>query len=129
MGRQRQEDALRLRRIGDELTVRLARVPNTSDLVAETGWTADRVREAIRCDSARFSAPEVDADDSTVAELAESFEAMIEKLPDVDRDIVRMTYVWDLSQREISECLSMSQSMVHRRLRRAHLTLATTLAP
>lgn len=127
VGRRRQEDALRLRHVVDDLTVRLARSPSRSDLAAATGWTTERVDEALRCSAVRFSAPEIDDDITAVADFAESVESMIETLPDLDRTIIRMTHVWGLTQREISECLVISQSMVHRRLRRAHEALAASL--
>ncbi|MDW3214129.1 MAG: sigma-70 family RNA polymerase sigma factor [Ilumatobacteraceae bacterium] len=128
VGRRRQEDALRLRQVADDLTVRLARTPDRSDLADATGWTIGRVDDAIRCSAARFSEPASHHLGMDVVDVAESFESMIELLPDLERSIVRMTYVGGLTQREIGEHLAISQTMVHRRLRRAHRLLAVSLA-
>lgn len=137
VSRRQQEDALRLRTVIDALTSRLRRTPTTSDVLASTGWTGDRLAAAFRCDAGRFAAStdqpgvtDVPALDRTPqTELAVDVDIAIGALPEPERTIVRLTYQLELTQREVADTLSITQSRVHRALRRAHARIAIALAP
>ena len=140
VSRRQQEDALRLRTVIDTLTGQLRRTPTTSDVLGSTGWTADRLAAAFRSDAGRFAAS---TDQPSVADVptGESsrrsggadtdldVDMAIGELPEPERTIVRLTYHFELTQREIADALSMTQSRVHRALRRAHERMAIRLSP
>lgn len=131
--RQQQEDALRLRAETDRLTSRLGRTPTASDAMAATGWTADRLLAALRCQGARFadSSPRADDHPGLPADETDRIDlsTAIKTLPEPERSIVWLTYWRDFTQREIADALAMTQSGVYRGLQRARTQLAIMLAP
>jgi RNA polymerase sigma-B factor len=137
VSRRQQEDALRLRSVIDTLTSSLGRTPTTGDVLASTGWTTDRLAAAFRCDAGRFAmstdrpdAPDVPgADRSTSVDDEVDVDSAVAALPELERTIVWLTYRREMTQREIAAALAITQSQVHRALRRAHDRIAGALAP
>lgn len=119
VSRSRQEDALRLSGVVDDLTHQLGSTPTVHDVAARTGWSVDRVVDAYRCRAARHTVPDGAAphphSDLRDLELA----LVVGGLPETDRLIVRLTYEFEMTQREIGQLLDLTQSTVSRRLRAA----------
>ena len=69
---------------------------------------------------ANLPSPEPDLDDSLLREAAiHELMISIEKLPELDQDILRMKYIDDLSDKEIGTILGMKYETVRSRLSRA----------
>jgi RNA polymerase sigma-B factor len=127
--------ALRLCRAVDELPQKLGRSPTVAELAEHLDATAEEVLEAIEVAQTR-SAPSLDqpagedgeavlgdfVTDRRPVEEPENLlvlPELVNRLPDREREIVRMRYVEDLTQDEIAARVGVSQMHVSRLLRRA----------
>jgi len=125
---------LQLRKATDELTQRLGRSPNATQLAEHLGITVDEVVEGIAAGSAyttqSLDAP-LGADGEGPRQLGESDRGfghvvdlemigrMLDQLPEREREIIRLRFYDDLSQSEIAERVGISQMHVSRLLRRS----------
>jgi RNA polymerase sigma-B factor len=127
--------ALRLCRAVDELPQQLAHSPTVPELAEHLGASVEEVLEAIEVAQTR-SAPSLDqpAGEDGEAVLGDFvvdrrhreepedllvLPALIERLPERERQIVLLRYVEELTQDEIAARMGISQMHVSRLLRRA----------
>jgi RNA polymerase sigma-B factor len=127
--------ALRLCRAVDELPQQLGRSPTVPELAAHLNASVEEVLEAIEVAQTR-SAPSLDqpaGDDGdavlgdfvTNPRFSEDHEdllvlpELVQRLPEREREIVRLRYVDELTQDEIAARMGISQMHVSRLLRRA----------
>jgi RNA polymerase sigma-B factor len=142
-----QERTLAVSRATEDLSKRLGRSPNVREVAAEIGCSVEDVLEAQEA-SASYEAASLDAptardDDEAAAlvdlmgdvdtsyELVESRNAIAstwKALPDVERQVLELRFMHDLTQREIGERIGYSQMHVSRLLRRALDRLETAAA-
>lgn len=131
-----QEHFLDVARATDDLTARNGRPPSVDELAAETGLEPERVREATAARGAHV-ADSLDGEwsdgghshDGDLGVGEPGFErieqvyvvdALIARLPEHDREIVRMRYGEELTQAEIGNRIGCSQMHVSRRLSSVH---------
>jgi RNA polymerase sigma-B factor len=128
---------LRVRQANDDLRQRLGREPTIADLAAEVGVDEDHVYEALEASSARWNMS-LDApppgDDGTAGpsdgawletvdpgfEQVEWRSDLHDALADLDddaRELIRLRFVENCTQSELSERLGLSQSYVSRVIR------------
>jgi RNA polymerase sigma-B factor len=133
-----QERVLAVGRETENLSKRLGRSPTVRELAEVMGCTTEEVLEASEA-AAGYEASSLDApvsrdgeegaslveligtDDSALS-LVEKREAMASawrELPEVEREVLALRFVEDLTQREIGERIGFSQMHVSRLLRRA----------
>jgi RNA polymerase sigma-B factor len=144
-----QERTLAVNRASERLSKQLGRSPKVREVAAELGCSAEQVLEAQEA-AASYEAASLDAptsrdddeaaslvdlmgDEDTSYELVESRDAIASTwraLPDVERQVLELRFVHDLTQREIGERIGYSQMHVSRLLRRAldRLETAATAA-
>src|ERR687895_2723045 len=142
-----QERTLAVSRATEELSKRLGRSPKVREVAAEIGCSVENVLEAQEA-SASYEAASLDAptarddddaaalvdllgDEDTSYELVESRDAIAstwKALPDVERRVLELRFMHDLTQREIGERIGYSQMHVSRLLRRALNRLETAAA-
>ena len=133
-----QERAISVSRATDKLSSRLGRSPRVGEIAAELGCLIEEVLEASEAagtyETASLDAPfsrdpdepaalvdMVGAEDGAFS-LVETREAVAETwdaLPEIEREVVRLRFVHDLTQREIGDRIGFSQMHVSRLLRRA----------
>lgn len=134
-----QELVMEVRGIEREMGQRLGRTPTPAEIAQEAGRTADeiaRAREAAAAyDVASLDAPRHPDAPDAAARLGGRDQALaragrwavvdsaIGGLPAREREIVRLRYFEDLSQRQIAESVGVSQMHVSRLLRAALATL------
>ncbi len=140
------EQVLAVERAERLLSVRLGRAPNTQELAAEAGMTAEGVLEALSArlahDAVPLDAPapgEADAAPhpalSTIdaqldtADDRLALSAALRALPRRERMIVLLRFVDGLTQTEIAERVGLSQMQVSRLLRSTLDSLRTELEP
>lgn len=125
---------LQLRRATDELTQQLGQSPTVAQLSERLGVRTDDVIEGIAAGSA-YTTASIDApagndgegprqlrdDDIGFDQVAEVdyVETLLDRLPQREREIVRLRFYEELSQSEIAERVGMSQMHVSRLLRRS----------
>ena len=128
---------LAVRRANDELTQALGRSPSVPEVAEHLGIGRDDVITGLSAAAAR-SVGSIDAsttDDDTAIDRREAIadvetgfgktddervvEMLLEKLPEREREIVRLRFYEDLSQAEIAERCGISQMHVSRLLRRS----------
>lgn len=125
---------LQIRRTTEELSHRLGRAPTVPELAEAIGASTDEVLEGIAAGAA-YSTVSLDApapgtdgarrdpgDDDTGYEEATNLdlvERLMAKLPEREREIVRLRFYEELSQSEIAERIGISQMHVSRLLRRS----------
>ena len=133
-----QERALAVGREREALTGRLGRSPTVRELAGALDWPVEQVLEAVEAagsyDAASLDAPVSNGDEEAGRlidligsedrhfGLLESREAIAngwQELSGVERDVVRLRFTEDLTQREIGERVGYSQMHVSRLLRRA----------
>ena len=135
---------LAVRRATDELQQRLKRSPRLDELAAHLGVDRDDVVRGLAA-SAAFDVGSIDApmpgSEGRVAELPSTeagFERMLDseliggllaRLPEREREIVRMRFFEELSQAEIAERIGISQMHVSRLLRKSFEVMRTWLDP
>ena len=142
-----QEDVLRMERERAALVTALGREPTATELAHAVGCSVEEVLEAQEA-AASYEAASLDApttrDDDEAAplvdmmggddsayELVESRDAIAstwKALPDVERQVLELRFMHDLTQREIGERIGYSQMHVSRLLRRALNRLETAAA-
>jgi RNA polymerase sigma-B factor len=133
-----QERTLLVSRERERLSKELGRSPTIKEIAASLGRSVEQVLEAAEA-AGSYEAASLDApvsrenedtaplielighDDDSLA-LVGSREAMThtwETLPDIEREVLRLRFTEDLTQREIGERVGYSQMHVSRLLRRA----------
>jgi RNA polymerase sigma-B factor len=147
MPRDLQERTLKVSRATETLSKQLGRSPKVREVAAELGLSVEDVLEAQEA-SASYEAASLDAptlhddgesaslvdllgDEDSSYELVESRDAIAttwKALPDVDRKVLELRFMHDMTQREIGERIGYSQMHVSRLLRRALDRLETAAA-
>lgn len=142
-----QERSIVVRRVADELAVRLGSAPTIAQISAETGLETDQIIEALdvqqsyRASSLDASsstgdessalsdrlASEDDAIERTDTELAIS--RLLDTLPEREREILQLRFFDELSQIEIAERVGVSQMHVSRLIRKALEDLRAQMGP
>jgi RNA polymerase sigma-B factor len=142
-----QERTLAVSRATESLSKRLGRSPKVREVAAELELTVEAVLEAQEA-AASYEAASLDAptsrDDGEAAalvdlmgdvdtsyDLVESRDAIAatwRALPEVERQVLELRFMHDLTQREIGERIGYSQMHVSRLLRRALDRLETAAA-
>jgi RNA polymerase sigma-B factor len=133
-----QERTLAVSRATESLSKELGRSPKVREVAAEIGCSAEQVLEAQEA-AASYEAASLDAptardddeaaslidlmgDEDTSYQLVEARDAIASTwraLPDVERQVLELRFMHDLTQREIGEQIGYSQMHVSRLLRRA----------
>jgi RNA polymerase sigma-B factor len=133
-----QERALSVSRATEKLAARLGRSPKAREIAAELDCSVESVLEASEAagtyETASLDAPFsrgadeptalvdlVGTDDAafSLVETREVVAATWDALPEIEREVVRLRFVDDLTQREIGDKIGFSQMHVSRLLRRA----------
>ena len=142
-----QERTLAVSRATEGLSKQLGRSPKVREVAAELGCSVEQVLEAQEA-AASYEAASLDAptardddeaaslvdmmgDEDTSYELVESRQAIAstwKALPEVERQVLELRFMHDLTQREIGERIGYSQMHVSRLLRRALDRLETAAA-
>jgi RNA polymerase sigma-B factor len=139
-----QERTLAVSRESEALSKQLGRSPKVREVASALGLPVEDVLEAqeaaasyeaasldapaARDDNEAASLIELFGDDDTSYELVESRDAIAatwKALPDVERNVLELRFMHDLTQREIGEHIGYSQMHVSRLLRRALKRLET----
>ena len=139
-----QERTLAVSRETEALSKRLGRSPKVREVAAALGCSSEQVLEAQEAaasyEAASLDAPTSREDDEAAAlvdllggedeayELVESRDAIAntwQALPDIERKVLELRFMQDLTQREIGEQIGYSQMHVSRLLRRALNRLET----
>jgi RNA polymerase sigma-B factor len=142
-----QERTLAVSRESEALSKRLGRSPKVREVAQALGCSVEAVLEAQEAaasyEAASLDAPTARDDDEAAAlvdlmghedhayELVESRDAIAstwKALPDVERQVLELRFMHDLTQREIGEQIGYSQMHVSRLLRRALNRLETAAA-
>src|SRR5215211_3000260 len=142
-----QERALAVSRETEALSKQLGRSPKVREVAAVLGCSIEDVLEAQEAaasyESASLDAPtarddgesaalvDLLGDEDSAYELVESRDAIASTwrtLPDVERKVLELRFMHDLTQREIGERIGYSQMHVSRLLRRALDRLETAAA-
>src|SRR5215217_3833730 len=147
MPRDLQERTLAVSRATEALSKQLGRSPKVREVAAELGCSVEQVLEAQEA-AASYEATSLDAptsrdddeaaslvdlmgDEDSSYELVESRDAIASTwraLPEVERQVLELRFMHDLTQREIGEQIGYSQMHVSRLLRRALDRLETAAA-
>ena len=147
VARDLQERALAVSRATEELSKELHRSPKAREVAGHLGCTVEEVLEAQEA-AASYEAASLDApaardddesasvidligDDDSAYELVEDRQAIAstwKALPEVERQVLELRFMEDLTQREIGERIGYSQMHVSRLLRRALTRLETAAA-
>jgi RNA polymerase sigma-B factor len=142
-----QERTLAVARVTEALSKSLGRSPKVREVANSLGCSVEAVLEAQEA-SASYEAASLDAptsreddeaatlidmlgDDDSAYELVESRDAIAstwKALPDVERKVLELRFMHDLTQREIGDQIGYSQMHVSRLLRRALNRLETAAA-
>jgi RNA polymerase sigma-B factor len=142
-----QERTLAVSRATETLSTELGRSPKVREVAEHLGCTAEQVLEAQEA-AQSYEAASLDApasrDDGESASLVDllghqdhAFELVEDRdaiastwlaLPDVERQVLELRFMHDLTQREIGERIGYSQMHVSRLLRRALTRLETAAA-
>jgi RNA polymerase sigma-B factor len=142
-----QERTLAVSRATEALSKELGRSPKVREVADALGCTVEQVLEAQEA-AASYEAASLDApasrddgeaaslvellgEEDTSYELVESRDAIVntwQALPEVERTVLELRFMHDLTQREIGERIGYSQMHVSRLLRRALNRLETAAA-
>ncbi|MBA2421237.1 MAG: SigB/SigF/SigG family RNA polymerase sigma factor [Thermoleophilaceae bacterium] len=136
--RELQERVLRVNRTSDVLSRRLGRSPTTAEIAHSIGLSPEGVLEALEAgtayDTASLDSPLSVTEDEggtlmdtlgaeergyDFIDLSVAVAPTMKALPEREREILRLRFVDDLTQREIGERVGVSQMHVSRLLRRA----------
>jgi RNA polymerase sigma-B factor len=142
-----QERTLAVNRATETLSKELGRSPKVREVADQLGCSAEQVLEAQEAaasyEAASLDAPAARDDDDSASlvdmlgrpdhcyELVEERDAIASTwhaLPDVERQVLELRFMHDLTQREIGEQIGYSQMHVSRLLRRALNRLETAAA-
>lgn len=135
-----QETALEVRAVIDTMTAANGRPPTVQDLAEETGYDTTRILQALDVQTAqRARSLDAPVGDETAATLAGTIgdeddnidrsetrmavEALLEDLPERDRQILELRFFEELTQQQIADQLGISQMHVSRLLRASLETL------
>jgi RNA polymerase sigma-B factor len=145
ISRSLKERSLRLCKAVDELPQRLGRSPTLAELAAHLDLSEEQVLEAVEAAGTRvdcsLDAPLNEAEDGSLADLVaaptphEELEdllvlpVLLAELPEVEREVVLLHFVAELSQYEIAARVGCSQMHVSRLLRRAIARMRLRLLP
>ena len=142
-----QERTLAVARERETLTKDLGRSPTVKELAAAVGCSAEQVLEAVEAatgyEATSLDAPVAGEDDaSPLVDLVGgedgSYSAVHSRhalaqawreLPEIERSVLALRFVEDLTQREIGERIGFSQMHVSRLLQRALRRLSAATAP
>ncbi len=142
-----QERTLAVARERESLTKDLGRSPTVRELATAVGCSAEQVLEAVEAatgyEATSLDAPAAGQDDASplvdlMGEEDGSYAAVHTRhaladawreLPDLEREVLRLRFVDDLTQREIGERIGFSQMHVSQLLRRALKRLSAAAAP
>ena len=147
VSRDLQERTLAVSRATEALSKQLGRSPKVREVAVEIGCSVEEVLEAQEA-AASYEAASLDAptsrdddeaaalvdlmgDEDTSYELVESRDAIAstwKALPEVERKVLELRFMHDLTQREIGEQIGYSQMHVSRLLRRALNRVETAAA-
>jgi RNA polymerase sigma-B factor len=132
-----QELAVRVERVGEELTRSLGRAPTPTEIGEHIGVTAEQVLEAREAAGAyravSLDRPRDDDEDGDgisesmgvedpgfgLAEAAATVERLMDVLGDREREVLRLRFQEDLTQSEIGARVGVSQMHVSRLIRQA----------
>ena len=148
MPRDLQELALRVEQVVATLTREIGRQPSVEEVAGRVGAEAEAVLEAMEAAHAyqatSLQVPRGSADDDAGATLADTIggdddgfgraeqradlAALMRALPRRQREVVRLRFEGDLTQRQIGVLIGLSQMQVSRELRRALATLRSVAA-
>jgi len=136
--RELQERVLRVNRMSEVLSRRLGRSPTTAEIAHSIGLAPEGVLEALEAgtayDTASLDSPLSVTEDEggtlmdtlgaeergyDFVDLSVAVAPTMKALPEREREILRLRFVDDLTQREIGERVGVSQMHVSRLLRRA----------
>lgn len=135
-----QELRARVDRVSEELVRELGRAPTAEELARQCEVSVEAVLEALAAGSAHYAdsldRPSSDDEDTSRGELigteddgyeraeyAADMERLMRRLTERDRQIVRLRFGHDLTQREIAARVGLSQMHVSRLLKDAITTL------
>ncbi|HEV3364083.1 MAG TPA: SigB/SigF/SigG family RNA polymerase sigma factor [Acidimicrobiia bacterium] len=137
--RSTQENFLRVRDTTDVLVQELKRPPTVDDIAQATGLsTADVEQALLAANSFRALSLDYEADGADPAlewllgqpsrglqsvENRQQLSALLNRLPEGERNVIRLRFAENLSQREIAERIGLSQMGVSRLLNRTLGTL------
>lgn len=112
-------DAFAVRKAENELTARSGSSPKVSELAAETGLSAERVREALAAADAMKNFEEydkanlwVDNENSTVAHI--DLKSSLSLLSPKQRQLIILRYFKDMTQQQVAGVMGISQVQVCR---------------
>jgi len=133
-----QELAVKVEKVGEEMSRELGRAPTPAELAERTGTTQEQVLEAREASAAyravSLDRPRTDEDEEgesyadavgaedpgyRVAEDAATIERLMRVLSDREREVLRLRFEEDLTQSEIGERVGVSQMHVSRLIRQS----------
>ena len=133
-----QELAVKVEKVGEEMSRELGRAPTPAELAERTGTTQEQVLEAREASAAyravSLDRPRTDEDEEGesyadavgaedpgyhVAEDAATIERLMRVLSDREREVLRLRFAEDLTQSEIGERVGVSQMHVSRLIRQS----------
>jgi RNA polymerase sigma-B factor len=142
-----QERVLKVSSATEKLSTLLARTPTPREVAAEIGCSSEDVLEACSAASC-YEAMSLDAPVSrdaagptalvdlvgsedgqfSLVESRDGISGTWQALPEIEREVIRLRFVHDLTQREIGDRIGFSQMHVSRLLRRALTRLQQSVA-
>ncbi len=144
MPRDLQELAVRVDRLGEELSRELGRAPTPGEMAQRLGVTAEQVLEAREAAGAyravSLDRPRTEDEDGSdayaelvggddpgfgLAEDSATVQRLMRVLTDREREVLRLRFVEDLTQSEIGERVGVSQMHVSRLIRQSISRLRT----
>lgn len=112
-------DAFAVRKAENELTARSGSSPKVSELAAETGLSAERVREALAAADAMKNFEDydkanlrVDNENSTVMRI--DLKSSLSRLSPKQRQLIILRYFKDMTQQQVAAIMGISQVQVWR---------------
>jgi RNA polymerase sigma-B factor len=133
-----QELAVKVDRVGDEMSRELGRAPTPTEIAERTSTTLEQVLEAREASAAyravSLDRPRTDDEDESesyadamgaddpgfrLAEAAATVERLMQVLTDREREVLRLRFEEDLTQSEIGERVGVSQMHVSRLIRQS----------
>ncbi len=112
-------DAIRIKRAEEKYITENGRSPKLSELAEITGFTEERIKEAILASDAIKNIENID--DVNIAIREEEWHVIkldlketLEKLEEVERKVMVLRYYKDMTQNQVAKMLGMSQVQVSR---------------
>ena len=130
-------DAAAVRRAGNDFEIRTGRSPRLSELAEITGFSEEKVRQAVQTAEVmsrtesydRETAPEI-ADGSDTEEINVTrmdIASALNRLDTKERQVMVMRYYRDMTQAQTAKILGISQVQVCRIEKKALLAMAKTI--